>query len=932
MENKYFFKNAKSHVWTKGELENMKPYFDTPKKPRKNLMKLVRHVNMLNPFPSENSWEYIFYDRILNDEQVDFCLKMKLRKEYTISELAALQGMSIEDTAKMVASLVDAGPLEYWNDKGDTGEDKVILQVFAPGAMENTVMTTEMTDKYPETATAFKNYIFDLQKMITGFVPMGNALMRTIPVEAAIQNETRKVKYEEVSYWLDKVGESIGVAECECRKLREMTGEGTGDIRGDWCIQIGKHAESAIRAGKARRITRAEAEEILKRAEELGYVHQLSNIDGPDFSVFICNCGWQDCMALRTSWYTQSPNLNSSNYRAEVSSKNCVACGACVEICPQNAVKLGQKICQKTPVKIAKEPVPGDHLLFGQKYWKEDFLTERLNVVPETGTAPCKTNCPAHIAVQGYLKKAAMGEYDDALAIIKKENPFPAVCGAICARFCEQVCTRGTVDSPVAIDEVKKFVAYRELKKENRYVPRKKFDHGHKVAVIGAGPAGLSCAYYLAYLGHDVTVYEKEDKLGGMMMFGIPNFRLEKDIVEAEIDVLRELGVKFVTGTEIGKDKTLDDLRKDGFKGFYVAIGAQGGRKLGVPGEADSKDVISGIDFLRNVALGKSEKLPEKVVVIGGGNVAVDVARTAIRQGATDVTMLCLEGRDEMPAAEEEILETLEEGIKIECGFGPKEILVEDGAVKGIVMKKCTSVKDSSGKFNPTYDENDTITLEAGAVLAAIGQSIEWGDLLKGTAVKLGAGGRPEADSWTYQTAEPDVFVGGDVYTGPRFLIDAIAAGKEAADSLHRYVWDGHSLELGRIKRDNFKSIDKDNLIIGCYDNAKRQIPGKDLGKAKSMSDDRLLLTEEQVKTEARRCLECGAAVVDTGICIGCGLCTVQCKFDAIHLSREYDSFGADYEHLVPAVLQEIGRKAVKTTGRVIREKMEGHEGWENIK
>lgn len=933
MENKYLFLNAKDHTWTEGELKNMEPYNQTPKQPRKNLIKLVNHMNWLNMKPSENSWEYIFYDRILDDDMVDFLLKMKLRKEYTISELAQLQGMSVADTAKMVARLVDAGPLEYWNDKGDTGEDKVIMQVFAPGAMENTVMTTEMTDTYPETATAFKNYILDLQKMITGFVPMGNALMRAIPVETAIQNETRKVKYEEVSYWLDKVGDSIGVAECECRKLREMTAEGTGDLRGDWCIQIGKHAESAIRAGKARRITREEAEAILKRAEELGYVHQLSNIDGPDFSVFICNCGWQDCMALKTSWYTSSPNLNASNYRAHVSEKNCVACGACVEICPQNAVKLGQKLCQKSPVEIKNTPIPSDHLLFGEKKWKGDaFLTDRDNVVPETGTAPCKTNCPAHIAVQGYLKKAAMGQYDEALAIIKKENPFPAVCGAICARFCEQVCTRGGIDEPVAIDEVKKFVANRELQKENRYVPAKKFDKGNQLAVIGAGPAGLSCAYYLAVLGHEVTVFEKEEKLGGMMTFGIPNFRLEKDIVEAEIDVLRQLGVHFVTGVEVGKDKTIAELRAEGFKGFYVAIGAQGGRKLGVPGEEASADVISGIDFLRNVALGKAEDLPEKVVVIGGGNVAVDVARTALRKGAKDITMFCLEQRDEMPAAEEEIQETLEEGIRLECGWGPKEILTEDGKVTGIILKKCTAVTDASGKFNPQYDEEDTMTLECNSVLAAIGQTIEWGNLLADTKVQVGSGGRPKADSWTYQTDEPDIFVGGDVYTGPRFLIDAIAAGKEAADSLHRYSWEGHTLTLGRVKRDNFKMLDKENLIIGSYDNAKRQVPGKDLGKAKSMKDDRVLLSEEQVKTEARRCLECGAAKVDTGFCIGCGLCTVQCKFDAIHLTRDYNAFGADYEHLVGAVVQEVGRKTVKTIGRTIRGAMKGREGYENIK
>lgn len=924
---------ANKHHFTPGEKANMREYMASDRKPRKNLMKLVRHINMLNPLPDENSWEYIFYDRILDDDMVDFLLKMKLRKEYTIDELAKLEDMSVEECAKMVARCVDAGPLEYWNDKNDkSGIDKVILQVFAPGAMENTVMTTEMTDKYPETATAFKNYILDLQQKISEFVPMGNALMRTIPVESAIRNEPRRVKYEEISYWLDKVGDSIGVAECECRKLREMTGEGTDDLRGEWCIQIGKHAESVIRAGKARRITRQEAEDIIKRAEELGYVHQLSNIDGPDFSVFICNCNWDTCMALKTSWYTSSPNLSSSNYRAHVNAKNCVACGACVEVCPQNAVLLGEKLCQKRPVEIANQPVPGDYLHFSKKNWKGDaFLTEREHVVKETGTAPCKTNCPAHIAVQGYIKKVGMGKYDEALEIIKRENPFPAVCGAVCARFCEQVCTRGDVDEPVAIDEIKKFVAQLELDPKKAYVPEKIFDKGQKIAVIGAGPAGLSCAYYLAVFGHEVTVFEKEKKPGGMMVYGIPNYRLEKDVVNAEIDVLKRLGVEIKCGVHVGEDVTLDDLRNEGYKGFYVAIGAQGGRKLGVPGEDESIDVISGIDFLRRVANDEQDDLPDNVVVIGGGNVAIDVARTAIRKGAKAVTMLCLEQRDEMPAADEEVLEAEEEGIVVKCGWGPKEIVVENGKVKSIIMKKCTQVKEPDGRFNPKYDENDTATIECEAVLAAIGQSIEWGRLLEGSKVVVGRGGRAEADSFTYQTAQGDIFVGGDVYTGPRFLIDAIAAGKEGADSLHRFVWEGHSLTLGRMHRDNFKYIDKENLIIGSYNSFRRQKPGKDAAKVKTMKDERLPLTEEQAHMEAARCLECGAAHVDQGICIGCGLCTVQCKFDAIHLTRDYAAFGADYERLIPAVLQEVGRKARKSSTRMRSQSMFNKEGFKNL-
>ena len=861
---------------------------------------------MLNPVANEKSWEYIFFDRQLNDEQVDFLLKMKLRKHYYVKDLTKLTGKDLVETAKFVDDICQVGILEYCS--APDGEDMVQLPVFAPGAMETTVMTQERSDAFPKMAPAFLNYVLDLQKKISSFVPMGNALMRAIPVEKAIEHETRKVKYEEISYWLDKAGDSIAVAPCECRKLRVMVDEGTGDLEGDYCINLGHYAESCIRMGKARRITRQEAEEIIKVSEKRGAVHQLSNIDGKDFSLFICNCRWDTCMALKTSWYTQSPNLSSSNYVAHVDKEKCVACGGCVEVCPQNAVKLGQKLCEKLPTKIHNKEIPNNHLVFGPKHWQPDFLTNRDHVVPETGTAPCKTNCPAHISVQGYLKKAAQGKYDEALAIIKKENPFPAICGRVCSRYCEQVCTRGDIDSPVVIDEVKRFIAERELKKENRYLPDFYYEKGsgEKIAIIGAGPAGLSCAYYLAVYGHQVTVFDKNPLPGGMMQYGIPSFRLEKDIVQAEVDVLKQMGVEIKCDVHVGKDITLDDLREEGYKGFYVAIDAQGSRKLNVEGE-NADGVYAGVDFLK-----KHDSDLGRVVVIGGGNVAIDCARVAIRN-ANATVMVSLEKRNELPASEEEVEEVLHDGVTTQCGWGPKEILARDGKVTGIVLKRCTQVKNNVGRFNPIFDKEDTLTLECDTIVTAIGQTIVWDDLLKGSNVEVLSNRTAKADNWTYQTGQEDIFVGGDVYTGPRFAIDAIAAGKEGAESLHPFVNKGHSLTLGRVRRDNFKYLDKNNIEFGDYDYNPRQRVKIDETKYKTNQDERGVLTEEQIKIETSRCLGCGAARIDPNICIGCGLCTTRCKFDAIHLSRDHDAFGVTYEKLVPAVLKEVGSKTEKS-------------------
>ncbi len=836
--------------------------------------------------------EYWALDHILSKKEVAFLLSFKkTRKPYTLEELARMNKMSVEKTRKMVDRLCWIGIVEMVRREEEPHDKMYNLPIFVPGSAEFMMMNDKLTDKFPEMATFF-NLMTQLPLAgITQMVPPGGAGigMHVIPVEKAIEAENTSVSIEHISHWLKKY-DKISVGICTCRKQQRIRGEGSGEIEGEYCMGLGDLAEYSVDRGMGRYITYDEAIEILKRAERHGYVHQVTNIDGETKIVAICNCAPGVCNALRTSQLFNTPNMSASAYRAHVEKEKCVACGKCVEVCPVGAAKLGQKLCTKNgPVVYPVTELP-DAKAWGPEKWNYNYRDDaKINCYP-TGTAPCKTACPAHLAIQGYIKMASEGRYREALELIKQDNPFPAVCGAVCNRRCEDACTRGTIDQPLAIDEIKKYIASLDLKAEDRYIPLCENGEGkfypQKIAVIGAGPAGLSAAYYLRRNGYPVTVFEKESRPGGMLMNGIPSFRLEKDVVEAEIDVIREMGVEIRCGVEIGKDITLDELRKEGYKAFYVAIGAQGGRMTGVPGE-DAEGVETGVDFLRRVNLDHSVSLEGETVVVGGGNVAVDVARTALRAGSSKVTMICLESRPEMPAARDEVEEAEEEGIVVMNSWGPKEIMTEDGKVTGIVFKKCTAVKDAEGRFNPSYDEEDTITLSCSNVLLSIGQSIEWGGLLEGSKVQINRNGTAVADPVTCQTGEPDIFVGGDVFTGPRFAIDAIAAGREGYVSINRFVHPGQSLTLARDLR-HFIELNKDDIEVETFDNAKRQIPGRKAGLAsKTYEDLRLTLTEEQVKAEAARCLGCGATTVDTNRCIGCGLCTTRCEFDAIHLTRD---------------------------------------------
>ncbi len=841
--------------------------------------------------------EYWAVARLCTDEEAEFVIKNfgKIRQPKTFAQLKKSSGLSDEKLNEILEHVSYTGLLE-WNYENDAHEKQWVLPMFVPGSGEFSNMNKDLIDEHPELGMFFEHMTRLPLEKVTKIVPPGGAGigMHVIPVEKAIEMENKSLDIEHISHWLDKYEGKYAASPCSCRRSRKTYDEGCGDVEDDWCIAVGDMADYVVETNKGGRyITKEEALAIFKKGEENGFVHQITNIDGKDKIFAICNCNVNVCYALRTSLLFNTPNLSRSAYVAHVDPQKCVACGRCVEFCPAGAVKLGQKLCKKdgSSVKYPKHLLPSDKK-WTEDDWDWDYRDHNRIESYDSGTAPCKTACPAHIAVQGYLKMAAQGRYQDALALIKKNNPLPAVCGHICNRRCEDACTRGTIDQAIAIDEVKKFIAMQDLKADTRFIPKKVIprvqgEFTEKIAIIGGGPAGLSCAYYLAEKGYRPTIFEKNERAGGMLVYGIPSFKLEKDVIQAEIDVMKEMGVEIKCGVEVGKDVTLDELRAQGYKAFYIAIGCQGGRSVGVPGE-DATGVVTAVDFLREVNAHEAYDIKGDVVVIGGGNVAIDVARDSVRVGAPNVSMFCLESRDIMPASDEEVEEATEDGVKINCGWGPKEILTDEkGNVRGIILKKCVSVKDADGRFNPKYDENETIEVACKHVVLSVGQSIVWGDLLAGSKVELGRGNGAVADPQTYQTAESDIFVGGDVYTGPKFAIDAIAAGKEGAISIHRFVQPHTSMTIGR-NQNSYKELNKQDILVEDYDHSSRQIPGH-AAKADKLSfrDAKLVFTEEQVKAETARCLGCGASVVDENHCIGCGICTTKCEFDAITLSRD---------------------------------------------
>jgi heterodisulfide reductase subunit A len=540
----------------------------------------------------------------------------------------------------------------------------------------------------------------------------------------------------------------------------------------------------------------------------------------------------------------------------------CTGCGDCQQVCPidiPSPFELG--MTTRHPISRAfPQAIPNTYSIL------------------RAGMPPCQAACPAGVNVQGYMTLTGAGKFAEALALVRERMPFASICGRICVRPCESACKRGQLDAPSAICHTKRFLGDYELEHGLHSNPPMSELREEKVAVVGSGPGGLSAAYYLAIEGYQVTVFEKLPVLGGMLAVGIPDYRLPRDIIDAEIESLRAMGVTFRTGISFGQDVSVDDLEAQGHQAIFLSTGLHVSRGLGIEGE-DLAGVMGGTDLLRKVALKEDVSVGKQVLVIGGGNVAIDVARTAIRLGADRVDLVCLETRDEMPALEREVTEAHEEGVLIHNSWGPKTILGEDGTVLGVEFKRCTAVFDEHGAFSPKFDEDEVMNLQCDTVLVAIGQTSE-GQVMGNLGLEMAPGGRILTDPETLATTRPGVFAGGDCTLGPATFVQAIAHGRQAALSIHSYLEFGGLREvepkerpvdkqLNETERSRAKPIDRHGMPV---------LPPET--RVTSFDQIELGFTEEMAKLEGQRCLWCG-------LCCQCGECVRKCGPQAINLNEK---------------------------------------------
>ena len=553
------------------------------------------------------------------------------------------------------------------------------------------------------------------------------------------------------------------------------------------------------------------------------------------------------------------------NFKARVLQKpryidlaKCTSCGECAKVCPIEVENEYDEGLSKRRAAYKRYPqaMPGAF------------------AISKSGTAPCKATCPAHVSVQGFVALIKEGKYREGLELFKEVHPFPAICGRVCHHPCEGVCTRGDLDESIGIQYLHRFMADQDLADENPYLPEIKEERKEKVAVIGAGPAGLAAAYFLRRKGYQATVFEKLPVAGGMMAVGIPAYRLPRDVLAAEIKIIQDMGVEIKTGVTFGKDITLESLKDDGFHSVFLGTGLHLSRGLNIAGE-DLPGVLKGVDFLRDSALGNAVKVGKRVIVIGGGNVAVDVALTAKRQGAEAVSLVCLEKRDEMPAWDYEVEEALEEGVNIINSLGPARFLDKDGTFRGVEFKECTAVFDDSGAFNPQYDLSKLSVIEGDTVIVAIGQAADL-SFAEAQGIATTRRGGLEADPLTLATPVKGVFAGGDVFYGPRSVVEAVECGKEAAESIDRYL-NGRDLKEGREKVWDYEKPEISTDVLTAR-TAMRQISVDD--RKGNFKEIALGYSEGESLSEAERCLKCG-------ICSECYLCVKACLAGAVEHDQQ---------------------------------------------
>ena len=539
-----------------------------------------------------------------------------------------------------------------------------------------------------------------------------------------------------------------------------------------------------------------------------------------------------------------------------VDMQKCTACGECSKVCPvdvPNDFDQGLRT-RKAAFKRYPQAMPSAYS------------------IEKKGAAPCKVACPANPSFQGCIALMAQGKYKEAFELFRSEHPFPGICGRVCHHPCETACTRGKVDAPVSIMALHRFLADWARQNGVTYLPPKKEARPEKAAVVGSGPAGLACAYFLAVEGFAVTVFEKHDVLGGMLSLGIPSYRLPRDIIDDEISLLRQLGVKFETGVEMGRHVTVGQLRDQGYKAFFIAIGSQECKLLGIEGE-EYEGVWPGVDYLLRTNLGEKIDLGDRVAVIGGGNVAMDAVRTALRNGSKRPFLIYRRSEAEMPANAEEIAECREEGIEIMTLTNPVRVVEEGGRVTAIAcIRMQLGEPDSSGRRRPEPIEGSEFTIAVDAVVPAIGQESDWACLTDECACTLSDWGTMVVDPITLQSADADIFAGGDAVTGPATVVEAIAQGKTAAESIRRYL-NQEDLKVGR-DRPLIPVEDVDLSTAAIV--ARQTMPMADPDRRKRNFDEvQLGLDEAAVQQELRRCLACG-------VCSECYQCVSACLADAV--------------------------------------------------